>query len=76
MVVRNHVLEKNGMTKNKSKVMVMLQEKVKTNIKIEGVEIEQVITFQYLGLPIEDNGRQEIEINNKITVFSQHIFLR
>lgn len=64
----NTTLEEYGMriNKNKTKVMVIGNEKKVMNIQIDGVAIEQVETVKYLGVEIQENGKQEIEINNRV----------
>ena len=61
------VLENNTMKMNinKTKVMVVgTQEEL--NIQIENTRIEQVSAFQYLGVKIDSDGKNESEINTRI----------
>src|SRR5699024_3306636 len=66
----NTVLREYGMKLNKNKTKVMIiskeRERKEINIKIDNVNIEQVNHFKYLGIQIEDNGGQDMEINNRI----------
>lgn len=66
--VWNEVLQKNGMKLNteKTKVMVIAKNKTTTNIDIHGVKIKQVEAFQYLGTTIEETGKNEIEIAERV----------
>lgn len=66
--VWNEVLQKYGMklNKNKTKVMVVAKEKTLIRITIDGVRIKQAEVFQYLGTIIEETGRSEIEISERI----------
>lgn len=68
LITWNNVLKKKGMTLNYSKTKVMMVAKVKEDIhiKIEGIELEQVDAFQYLGITIDSKGSEDIEINNRI----------
>lgn len=64
----NTTLNRNGMkmNKNKTKVMIIGNNAEEMKIQIESSNIEQVKTFKYLGIEIEENGNQEAEINNRI----------
>lgn len=64
----NDALRKRNMKVNakKTKVMVISREKRNINIQIDGDKIEQVEDFKYLGNVFEVNGRQDIEINERI----------
>lgn len=68
ILIWNKTLKESGMTinKNKTKVMVVGDEEVDMKIEIEGTEIEQVGTFQYLGVKIDGKGTQEAEINQRL----------
>lgn len=46
--------------------MVVGEEREEINIDIENTKIEQVNTFQYLGVEIDGKGTQETEINNRV----------
>lgn len=50
--------------KNKSKVKLVLKENKEIQIIVK--ETVQVISFQYLGAILEEKGRQDRELNNKI----------
>lgn len=64
----NTTLHESGMkmNRNKTKVMAIGEEPIDMEIKIEGTKLEQVNTFQYLGVTIDDNGTQETDINKRI----------
>ena len=64
----NTVLEEYGMkiNKDKTKVMMIGEEQEELNIDIEKTKIEQVKTFQYLGVTIDEKGKQDVEINSRI----------
>lgn len=64
----NETLLEHGMkmNKNKTKVMVISRDKRELHIQLEGVAIEQVTAFQYLGVTFEETGKQHTEINNRI----------
>lgn len=68
LLVWNEVLERKGMklNKEKTKVMVTSKEKRLINILIEGERIEQVDSFQYLGVSLEETGNNEKEIADRI----------
>ena len=67
--VWKEVLERKGMklNKGKTKVMAVTKEEIHLNIQIEGENIEQVTTFKYLGVNIEQTGSIELEIAERIT---------
>lgn len=52
--------------KNKTKVMTIGEERQQININIDNENIEQVTNFNYLGITIENDGSQELEINERI----------
>lgn len=64
----NDILEDNGMKVNiaKTKVMVVAEENRNTNISLNGELIEQVSSFQYLGVTLEEKGNQEAELNARL----------
>lgn len=51
---------------NKTKIMVIGDKDIKINIEINNVKIEQVEEFKYLGVTLEETGKQEAEINERI----------
>uniref|UniRef100_V5GWZ6 Retrovirus-related Pol polyprotein n=1 Tax=Anoplophora glabripennis TaxID=217634 RepID=V5GWZ6_ANOGL len=65
----NLVLEENGMKMNKKKMRVMMigSEQENVNIKAGNENIQQVDVFQYLGVEVENNGKQDAEINRRIS---------
>ena len=36
-------------------------------MEIEGIKLEHVMSFQYLGVQFQNNGKQEAEINERIS---------
>ncbi|XP_023310553.1 uncharacterized protein LOC111691870 [Anoplophora glabripennis] len=62
------VLGENGMKINvkKTKTMAITEEQQKINIQIDGVRLEQVQYFDYLGVLIEGSGKQDKEIEKRI----------
>lgn len=52
--------------KSKTKVMVMGDTKEKLKIQIDDIEINQVESFRYLGVEIQENGKQEGELNARL----------
>lgn len=62
----NTVLRENGMRLNKNKTKVMTTKEENLKIIIEGVEIEQVQQFEYLGTIINNAGTEDAEINQRI----------
>ena len=52
---------------NKSKVMKVGKEPEEVTISWRGETLEQVSTYEYLGVTISDDGKYECEINNRIT---------
>lgn len=64
----NKVLTENGMrlNKNKSKVMTINEERKEIHIRVERELLEQVDSFQYLGIILDQKGRQDTELNNRI----------
>ena len=64
----NETLNEYGMKINndKTKVMVIASEQQQTNIQINNTRLEQVHSFQYLGVTLQDNGRQDIDINKRV----------
>lgn len=66
--VWKEILEDDGMTMNlnKTKVMAIAEKKVTTNIHINGVKVQQVEDFEYLGVTIDETGKLEKEIGKRI----------
>ena len=64
----NETLKENGMkiNKDKTKVMTIGESRQKLKIKVDEEELEQVNQYQYLGVMIEQTGKQEMEINERI----------
>lgn len=63
LVTWNLALKDSGMIMNESKTKVMVMGDELVNTKIE---VEQVWTFQYLGVRIDGKGTQDADINQKI----------
>lgn len=62
----NQVLQEHGMNLNKEKTKVMaVGTSREINIYIDNTKIQRVNSFQYLGVEIQDNGEQEVEINRR-----------
>jgi Reverse transcriptase (RNA-dependent DNA polymerase) len=63
----NRTFESYDMKINKAKTKVMgLNYDGEINISLEGTHLEQVNHFEYLGVEIENAGKQEAEINKRI----------
>ena len=62
-------LSKRNMKINMEKTRVMVVGKERKNVKIEvdGRKLQQVTVCKYLGVNIQDSGRQEAEINERVT---------
>jgi hypothetical protein len=73
----DEILKNHGMKINtkKTKVMMTAKEQETMNIKIGEENIEQVTHFKYLGTTIESNGKQEIDINERVqkTIKTYHM---
>lgn len=54
------------LNKNKTNIMAVGAENVKINIKIAGINIEQVTTLKYLGAEIAESGRQHKDSEDNI----------
>lgn len=68
LLIWKEILTENSMKMNieKTKVMAVANEPQQMHIQIEGKVIEQVQQFNYLGVIIENTGRQELDITEKI----------
>lgn len=64
----NTVLEENGMkiNKKKTKVMVIGEDSVEMKVRIDGIRLEQVRVFPYLGVALDEKGTQEVEIRDRV----------
>ena len=60
-------LKKRNMNINidKTKIMILVAEK-SVEIEVESIKLEQVKSFKYLGVQIQNNGKQKAEINERI----------
>ena len=68
MEIWNAELQKYGMkiNKTKTKVMVISEERKKIQITLDDIEIEQVKHYKYLGVEMQEGGRQDMEINDRM----------
>jgi hypothetical protein len=66
--VWNEVLKMHGMkiNKSKTKVMVVSRERKEVQVSIDEEFLEQVNSVQYLGINLEETGKQGIEVNSRI----------
>ena len=49
-----------------TKIMIMGEEE-SVEMEVEDIKLEQVKNFKYLGAQIQNNGKQEAEINERIS---------
>ena len=49
-----------------TKIMILGGEE-SIEMEVEGIKLEQVRSFKYLGVQIKNNGKQEAEINKRIS---------
>jgi hypothetical protein len=65
----NKVLKEQQMKINiaKTKIMVITKDEKNVDIEIENTKIEQVNEFKYLGVTINNKGKQDTEINQRIS---------
>jgi galactitol-specific phosphotransferase system IIB component len=65
----NKVLKEQQMKINieKTKIMVITKDVKNVDIEIEDTKIEQVNEFKYLGVTINNKGKQDTEINQRIS---------
>ena len=70
-------LERHGMKLNKTKTEVMCVNRIKEecNIYIGGQKLKQVENFTYLGVNINEENLQQIEISNRITKYNNNLCL-
>lgn len=63
-----HEAEQSGMklNMNKTKVLAVTQNREEIKVEIEGEEVEQVSSYQYLGVILEGTGNQEVEIDRRV----------
>ncbi|KAI4459519.1 myb/sant-like dna-binding domain [Holotrichia oblita] len=64
--VWNDILQRKRMKINIEKTKVMTIGGHRANIKIGNTKIQQVGTYKYLGILIDETGKQEAEISNRI----------
>lgn len=57
----------NGYKQEQTKAMPIAEGNCELNIEIEGDYLEQIHDFEYLGITVEAKGKEEIEINKKLT---------
>jgi hypothetical protein len=65
----NRVCKRRGLAINvgKSKVMVMNGVDVQCHVEVDGVQLEQVSEFKYLGYMIENKGGDDAECDRKVS---------
>jgi hypothetical protein len=65
----NGVCKRRGLAINveKSKVMVMNGVDVQCHLEVDGVQLEQVPVFKYLGYMIENKGIDDVECDRKVS---------
>lgn len=51
----------------KTKVMVVGEERICVGVEMDGTRLEQVSDFKYLGVHIQEDGRQVAELNDRIS---------
>lgn len=68
MNIWNDTLKDFGMNMNynKTKVMAIAREPQRIRIEVEGIILEQVTQFNYLGVIIDETGKQDIDLNERI----------
>lgn len=61
-------MEEEGMNINadKTKILVIGEQNIDTEIKVDNVKIEQVKEYKYLGILLDETGKQEAEINERV----------
>ena len=57
----------------KKKIMILGGEE-SVEMEIEGIKLEQVKSFKYLGVQIQNNGKQEAKINERISTATNRNF--
>ena len=61
------MMERNmNINMDKTKLMIFGGEK-SVEMEVEGIKLEQVRKFKYLGVQIQNNGKQEARINKRIS---------
>lgn len=67
MEIWNEVIKEFGMEVNKIKTKVMVVgEPEDINIELDGIKMEQVKSYRYLGVELNEDGGQNLEINRRI----------
>src|SRR6201990_197648 len=68
-------MEEMGMKLNKQKteVMAVTRDRETIDIRIQGEEIRQVISFVYLGITFEEQGQIEREMTRRIDKFTRNV---
>lgn len=66
--VWKETIENEGMEINidKTKILVVGEQSIDTEIKVGDIKIEQVREYKYLGITLNETGKQEAEINERI----------
>ena len=73
--VWNEELNKHNRTINTEKTKIIAREDILTDITINGKGIEQVETFTYLGITLNNKGSLEDEINSRILAANRSYFM-
>ena len=61
-------MKKRNMNVNMERIkIVILGAEESVEMEVEGNKLEQVKSFEYLGVQIQNNGKQGTEINDRIT---------
>src|ERR1044072_8664263 len=71
----NTEMEEMGMKLNKQKteVIVVARDRETIDIRIQGEEIRQVRSFEYLGVTLEEQGQMEREMTRRIFKFTRNV---
>ena len=71
----NVVMNEYGMkiNVNKTEVMNISREKKQLDINIGNEQLKQVTNFEYLGVKMDEENRQELEINNRTSKYNQNL---
>jgi exonuclease III len=77
LLIWDKTFEKYGLKLNykKTELVVLCRSNVQVSITLKNQVIKQTSTFQYLGSTISENGLIDIEINKRITKYSQNVGL-
>ena len=68
LILWKEALQKRNVNINMGKTKIMILDGEKSvEIEMEGIKLEPVKSFKYLGLQIQNNGKQEAEVNERIS---------